>query len=1594
MAEAHPAQIGRYKVLGEVGRGGFGRVYRGYDPTVGRPVAIKILTQVSEDTRSRFRNEAMVAGNLGHKNIVTVYEYGTHEDRPFLAMEYLEGKDLHDIIASRAPLSLLNKCNIMSQVADGLYCAHQGGVVHRDMKPGNIKVLRDGTVKIMDFGIARLTDTADATRLTQQGILIGTLRYMAPEQLAGSEFTAQCDIFAYGVIFYELLTGKHPFEARDAQSLMYKLSASDPQPIREVAPGIPAALERVINRLLQKSPKRRYENLKEVQFDTEPVRMDLQKARAQELLGEAQEHFNHRRFEAAQKPLHEALALEPGDRAARALWEQLQQQTMQPRADSYVRDADEHLAARRFDGAIETLEKALALDRSNSEIQGRLEKARASGEHARKASQLVAEARRELEQQNLTAAYRIVSEALRHDPKNPEAAEFLKTMQTYAGRRQSEERIDEMIRKAQGLLLIPAYDEAIALLTAQGSESDSPRVRELLERVRREKTAHERKQKLRGEMATATDLLRDHRLDEAAICLEALHAEFPEDQDVARLLAYAQKERASLARAKAIDTVAGEVRARLDSQDFEAALAMLDGALKEYPGESGLVRLLESTLEAKTAAEALRHACEQASRMLDQNRPEAAVETVQKALIDFPADPELNELLHRAQEAVRAREKARAIGSMLRDAARHTTLQDFDKALEILAQGLETWPEDADLARQREATLEAKQALEEQRARAEAIDTHAREAERLAGSGDFDQALALLEEGLRNWPEATSLERLRGNLLAERDRRQKRQRALEDLEEVSLLSLEAKNAADAAGLLSLAINVASQHPDDEEIQSVAAGPIALLSDIARASEELVDANFQASLEISRRCLEQYPGHPALVALQTEGESGQKRRALNDVHRRAAAEPDLRERTLMLEEALREYPDDSALAEELRLTRNKLALIESIVERARSSEQAAQWDEALEKWNSLHTIYSQYPGLDGEIERVQLARQKAQAGAVERRIQQIQQALDAGDLGKATDLLRQAQTEYPTAPALAPVSRRVQDLGEKRKRARELFAKAEAASESGNNDEHQTCLRQAFQMDESDAAFRQLVLNKLVDRAQSAIQTDWRQAEALVGEATALQPGFSAPGAVLRAIAEGRKEPVVSAPPDREPPPAAAPHKRPWRGAAIAASITLVAVTSVVMSRVLQRPAAITVTVTANVPGASVSLDASRCTIPSCAFELTPGTYTVRGTAAGYESLSKQLTLTRGQKAAVLDLSFQPSAPAAVKRPEAPPPELPPPGKEAKQKAVAAVPAPPPVRPAYLLIEGMLPGVQVKLDGQPLGDADRKGALRHEVPPGTHNLDLLKEEYTPLHLVQQFQPGRTTRLDRGQVAMSKAAKPALPPPPPDPKEIEAQEWNQIANSANPEDFDRFARTHAGGAHQEQARTRASELRQQAQASALRQAEQASWERVDKNNREQLQDYLSHFPAGAHAPEARGRIADLDRQAAEAATAQRERESKELEKAKTAADEAAIGKVLEALAAAYNRRDIASMQKVWPGVPAAAYRDQFRDAQELSFQLQPTGRPAISGNSATVTCARTTTYRGKSGGAETRRERVRVTLSREGPNWLIRSISVGQ
>ncbi len=229
-----PERIGKYVIKRLLGKGGMGRVYHAYDPFIGRDVALKVmLPDLAEDRvlKERFIREAQSAGRLRHPNIVTIYDLGEENGVPYIAMEYLEGRDLDEIIRKRLPISLEEKLDIIRQACEALAYAHAHGIVHRDIKPANIRVLDDGVVKIMDFGIAKM----GATHFTQTGIIMGTPHYMAPEQIRGErdKIGPHTDIFSLGVVLYELLAYKRPFQGEHYTTVFYKIVHEPPEPLDE-----------------------------------------------------------------------------------------------------------------------------------------------------------------------------------------------------------------------------------------------------------------------------------------------------------------------------------------------------------------------------------------------------------------------------------------------------------------------------------------------------------------------------------------------------------------------------------------------------------------------------------------------------------------------------------------------------------------------------------------------------------------------------------------------------------------------------------------------------------------------------------------------------------------------------------------------------------------------------------------------------------------------------------------------------------------------------------------------------------------------------------------------------------------------------------------------------------------------------------------------------------------------------------------------------------------------------------------------------------------------------------------------------------------
>ncbi|OGS96290.1 MAG: serine/threonine protein kinase [Gallionellales bacterium RIFCSPLOWO2_02_60_31] len=271
------SQLGRYEVLGELGQGAMGIVYKARDPLIDRVVAIKTINlglalDEKEEYEGRFYQEAKAAGRLNHPNIVTIYDVGKSGDVAYIAMEFLQGRELRDIMNDGGLLPVDQVLDIVAQVAQGLAYAHEHGIVHRDVKPSNIMVVRDGHAKITDFGIARMASSAVRT---QTGMVLGSPKYMSPEQVMGKEIDQRSDIFSLGVMLYEMLTGQAPFNGENVNAIMYQTLNAVPAPPNTLNPAVPEMVNFILAKALAKKVEDRYQNAMDFAVDLRACRDTL-----------------------------------------------------------------------------------------------------------------------------------------------------------------------------------------------------------------------------------------------------------------------------------------------------------------------------------------------------------------------------------------------------------------------------------------------------------------------------------------------------------------------------------------------------------------------------------------------------------------------------------------------------------------------------------------------------------------------------------------------------------------------------------------------------------------------------------------------------------------------------------------------------------------------------------------------------------------------------------------------------------------------------------------------------------------------------------------------------------------------------------------------------------------------------------------------------------------------------------------------------------------------------------------------------------------------------------------------------------------------
>ena len=811
--------IGRYEVLAEIGRGGFGHVYRGLDPTVGRHVAIKTLASDGDaGMLTRFRNEATASGRLRHPNIVTIYDFGEQDGMPYIVMELLEGHDLQQIISGAEPVSPLNKVRIMTQIAAGLQHAHNHGIIHRDVKPANVMVLPDGSVKIMDFGIALVTQATES-RLTPRGAMIGTFRYMAPEQFRSAQTDARSDIFAYGLIFYELLSGVHPFHAADAGALMFNILSIEPVPIGELVPDCPKELQAVIARLLSKDPEARYQNLDDVLFDIEPALGELRRKRAQELLSQAQTAKSAQRFDTAQELVREILELTPGDEGARRLREgiqiELRRQAIRPKVDALIKKGQDALAAGKPADAVERFESAIRLA-DVPEVVPLLEAARAEVARSKEATRLASEAEAAFKSGDAAGAAGLSRQALEILPTEPLAKRILAESEAALSEDRRRGVLAEGLERAQRLIDIRSWDEAAAVIAK--IDQEFPRLPEVAALTRKRWAGwikEERERLLASDLASARKKVQQGDLTGALATLEKLAAEYADSSDVQKMLVFVKQELETQTRREFVKHNIEEANTAAGQRQFERALSLLDAALTRYPGNPDLQRQRRSIAAEQRETER-RAAAEKSIAAANTLRSKGSFPEALSHLDDFlaahgddTAIGNLRDAILKDQETSRRAAELHEFVHRARNLMAEGRVEDATTLLRTPPSHLKGHPEVTELLGAAKLQLQAQAGRKAQLAQTLANTIQ------LQKKDSFDEALQVLDAYQKQYGEDTQVEQARRQVkLAEHDKAARELLA----QGTALLS---QDPAGATRLFAAAPEDIRQQPEIQQIERAA-----------------------------------------------------------------------------------------------------------------------------------------------------------------------------------------------------------------------------------------------------------------------------------------------------------------------------------------------------------------------------------------------------------------------------------------------------------------------------------------------------------------------------------------------------------------------------------------------------------------------------------------------------------------------------------------------------------------------------------------------------------------------------------------------------
>jgi serine/threonine protein kinase len=666
--------IHRYEIVRILGRGGMGELYLARDPILDRYVAIKVLRSGfdGDDVRARFAREARAAARLAHVNIVTVFDVGEHDGKPYIAMEYVHGETLSDKIRSHSSaLTLATKLQYIDELCAGLAHAHRAGIVHRDIKPANLIVASDGPLKILDFGIARVADSS----MTQAGMMIGTLNYMSPEQITGSQaIDHRSDIFAVGAVCYELLSYQQAFPGTIDTGVLSRIILGTPTPLEQLCPGLDPGTIGIVSRALAKAPEGRFADLVEMRTALARVRERLDGSALASTGGLSSE----RRSSSSITPI--GTPKTPRRPVSR---EDIQRRRAQELA-SHLAAARAALAEGGFEEAAAACERALILAENHEEALEISERAR-QGIERNQVREWMGEARADLARNDLSAARQILSLIVSVDSDSADAASLRAAIELAEARRRADDAVSsgrELLDNGDATEAVAAARDALDADPAHTGAARLLRDAEAVVEERRRKAEHDRL--AQEAVGRARQQFADGDLDGAVALLQAFApSHVTVDAALAELLDERRQIRErELERQRQLSSALVAARASLVNDDIRGAEEALARANAIDAGHQGIPDVANA-IEAKREELTRRRVEEVARRKAaeEEARRKAAEEEARRRV----AEEEAAKRRADEQEARRRRAEEDVRRRATEEARRHVELATAPAAAEIPA---------------------------------------------------------------------------------------------------------------------------------------------------------------------------------------------------------------------------------------------------------------------------------------------------------------------------------------------------------------------------------------------------------------------------------------------------------------------------------------------------------------------------------------------------------------------------------------------------------------------------------------------------------------------------------------------------------------------------------------------------------------------------------------------------------------------------------------------------------------------------------------------------------------------------------------------